>query len=350
MAVIVHAASFTIGTKAGGFQHNTAIKLSNGLIRNGHLVLNFSDRDVARAGSLMGHSKFGRAAVNRALFDFCRHHRPDLLLLGHADLIETATVTEIRDAVPRLRVLQWNVDPLFEPENVARIEAKLGAVDATLVTTGPTALGALRSGGRRVGFMPNPADPSIERGENHLKASLPFDLFYACGHPSRPLRRVCGKDWNMDEFATALLAALPGVKPLLAGLHGQPQLGGAAYQAALETAALGLNISRRADWPLYSSDRLAQMIGNGMAVLIERATGYGTLFGDDEMLFFSSFEELVAKIRDMVAMPAARQALAAKGRDKYLRLFNERIVARYLFDFAFDRVDAAAYGWPAELF
>jgi hypothetical protein len=348
MTVIVHAGAFTIGSK-GGFQHNTAIKLSNGLIRNGNLVLNFADRDVARAQSLFGHYKFGRGAVNRTLLEYCRQHRPDLLLLGHADLITPATIVAIRDAVPRLRVVQWNVDPLFEPENVARIEAKLGVVDATLVTSGPAALGGLRVGGRRVGFLPNPADASIERGENHLKPVLPFDLFYACGHPFRPLRHVCGKDWNMDEFTTALMADLPGVRTLLPGLHGKPRLTGAAFQSALESAAIGLNISRRPDWPLYSSDRLAQMIGNGMAVLIERGSGYETLFDGDEMLFFSSLEELAGQIRGALADPARRQAVAEKGRDKYFRLFNERLVARYVVDFAFDRVDAAAYGWPASL-
>jgi hypothetical protein len=348
MSVIVHAAGFTIGAKSG-FQHNTAIKVSNGLIRNGHFVLNFSHRDVARAGSIVGHSKFGRAAVNRALLEHCRLHRPDLLLLSHADTIEPGTVTEIRHAVPGLRVVQWNVDPLFEPENVARIESKLAVVDGTLVTTGTAALGPLRAGGRRVGFLPNPVDPSIERGDNHRKAALPFDLFYACGHPSRPLRTVCGKDWDMNKLMTALLAELPGVRPLLGGVLGRPRLMGADYQTALETAALGLNISRRADWPLYSSDRLAQLIGNGMAVLIERATGYDTLFEDDEMLFFSSLDELAAKIRDAVAAPERRQAIAAKGRDKYLRWFNERVVARYMVDFAFERADASAYGWPAGL-
>jgi hypothetical protein len=348
MTVIVHAGAFTIGSK-GGFQHNTAIKLSNGLIRNGNLVLNFSDRDVARARSVLGHYKFGRDAVNRTLLEYCRQHRPDLLLLGHADLIAPATVLAIRDAVPGLRVVQWNVDPLFEPENVARIKAKLGVVDATLLTTGPAGLTDLRAGGHRVGFLPNPVDASIERGENHLKPALPFDLFYACGHPFRPLRRVCGKDRNMDEFTTALLAALPRVRALLPGLHGNPRLTGAAFQTALESAALGLNISRRPDWPFYSSDRLAQMIGNGMAVLIERGAGYETLFGEDEMLFFSSFDELVAQIRGALADPLRRQAVAAKGRDKYFRLFNERNVARYVVDFAFDRVDAGAYGWPAAL-
>jgi hypothetical protein len=345
MAVIVHAATFTIGTK-GGFQHNTAIKLSNGLIRGGHLTLNFSERDVARANTILGHRKFARARVNRALLEFCRLHRPQLLLLGHADMIEPATVLEIRNAVPNLRVLQWYVDALFVPEHIARFEAKADVVDATLISTGIAALGGLRHSGRRVGFLPNPVDPSIERGENHLRWELPYDLFFACGDL---IRTVCGQEWNMGDFMAALLRELPEVRPLLAGLLDRPRLKSADYQQALESAAIGLNISRRADWPLYSSDRLAHMIGNGMAVAIERSTGYDSLFGDDEMLFFSSFDELAAKIRDAVADPALRQAIAAAGRAKYLRLFSERVVARYVVDYAFDRADPAAYGWPAGL-
>jgi hypothetical protein len=348
MAVIVHAGSFTIGAK-GGFQHNIAIKLSNGLIRNGHLVLNFADRDVARAGSLIGHRKFGRATVNRTLLAYCGTHRPDLLVLGHADMIDAETVAEIRRDVPGMRVLQWNVDPLFEADNVQRIEAKLEVVDATLVSTGPAALGPLRRGGRRVGFLPNPVDLSIERGENHRRAGLPFDLFYACSQPNRSLRHVCGRQWDMDRFMTALMSELPGVKTRLPGLYGQPRINGALYQEALESAALGLNISLRPDWPLYSSDRLAQMIGNGMAILIERATGYDAFFGEDEMLFFSSLDELAAQIRDAVADPAHRQAVASAGRDKYIRWFNERTIARYLVDFAFGRADPAEYGWPEGL-
>jgi hypothetical protein len=345
MTVIVHASSFTVAAK-GGNQHNTAIKLSNGLIRNGHLVLNFSERDVARANTLLGHRKFGRSRVNRTLLDYCRMHRPDLLLLGHADIVEPATVTEIRNAVPGVRVLQWYVDALFVPQHVPRFEAKADVVDATLISTGIAGLGPLRKDGRRVGFLPNPVDASIERGENHLRRDLPYDLFFACGDL---IRNVCGEERHMNDFVAALLRDLPGVRPLLGGLLGRPHLRSAAYQQALESAAIGLNLSRRADWPLYSSARLAQMIGNGMAILIERSTGYDALFGEDEMLFFSSVAELTAQIRRAVADPSRRQAVAAAGYEKYQRLFNERTVARYVMDFAFDRADAASYGWPAGL-
>jgi hypothetical protein len=348
MAVIVHVSSFTVGAK-GGFQHNTAIKLSNGLVRNGHLVLNFGDRDVARAGSILGSRRFGRGRANATLLAFSRLHRPDLLLLGHADIIDAETVAEIRAAVPGLKVLQWNVDPLFEPENVAKIESKLGVVDATLVSTGPAALGPLRRGGRRVGFLPNAVDPSIERGRVDLVADPPFDFFYAVGNPDRPKRWICGREWNMTAFMTMLVEALPGLRPRLAGVLGHPRLEGADFQAALEQAALGLNISRRADEPLYSSDRLAQMVGNGMAAVIERGTGYGEIFGDDEMVFFESLDELIGKLGDLARDPVRRQALAGAGRARYLALFNERLVARYLMDYAFERADPAAYGWPASL-
>jgi hypothetical protein len=188
-------------------------------------------------------------------------------------------------------------------------------------------------------------DFSIERGKNHLKAELAFDLFYACGNPA-DLREVGGRLWDMDEFGRALLQALPKLRPKFAGLLGHASLGGAAYQQAIESAAVGLNISRRSDQLLYSSDRLAHLVGNGLAVLIARETAYDRLFSDDEMAFFSTFEELVAQIERLVADPARRMAVAAAGRARYHEFFNERRVARYLVEAAFDQVDPTAYPWP----
>jgi Glycosyl transferases group 1 len=345
MVTIVHVAYFPLSRK-GGFQHSASLKLTNGMIRAGHFVLNFSDRDVARAGSFLGHRTFGRAYARRTLREFCRTHRPDVLVLGHADTILAETVAAIRADLPTLRVLQWNLDPMFEPDNVRRLQSKLAVVDATLVSTAGAALAPLRRPGMRLGFLPNPVDFSIERGTSHLKPALPYDLFYGCGHPARPKRVVCGTEWNMDDFMRALLARLPRIKPFFAGLMGQPHITGAPFQQALESAALGLNISRRADHFLYSSDRLPQLMGNGMVALIERATGYDTLFSDAEMAFFSSFDELVDLIERFTADPAHRMAVAAAGRARYHALFNETRVGAYLVDVALDRCNPATIEWP----
>jgi hypothetical protein len=345
MARILHVGNFGLTAK-GAFQHSVAIKLSNGLIRDGHHVVNFSDREVARAGTILGHRKFGRAAANKALTRLCREVAPELILLGHADMIDAATVADLRAMAWKPRIVQWNVDPIFDADNVKRILGKIDHVDATLVSSAGDSLAPLKAPGRIVGFLPNPVDISIERGANHLRADLPYDLFYAVGHPSRPLRNICGRDWDMEKFLRMLMKALPKARVMLAGLLGHPHLAGAKYQAALESAAIGLNLSRRGDVPLYSSDRLAHMIGNGQAIAIERATGYDALFSDGEMIFFSSLDELIAKLQRHIADPAARQDVAQRGRARYIELFNERVVAGYVVEVAFGRLDPARYPWP----
>jgi hypothetical protein len=346
MARILHVSNFSLRAK-GAFLHKVEHKVSNGLIRNGHQVINFSDRDAARTGSVFGGVKGGgQKAANRTLADFCREMRPDVLIFGHGDVIEPETVADIRARQPGLRVLQWNVDPMFEPDNVRRIESKLEVVDATLVSTAGEALAPLRRPGKLLGFLPNPVDFSIERGRCHEMADLPYDLFYACGNPGRPPREVLGRDWNMNDFMRELSGRVPGLRALSPGIDGAPNLGGDAAQAAMEQAALGLNISRRDDVFLYTSDRMAQMCGNGQAILIARSTGYDSLFSDEEMVFFDSLDGLAESVRRLIAEPEQRMRIAAAGRTRYHALFNEQRVAAYMLDVALGRIDPAAYPWP----
>ena len=248
-----------------------------------------------------------------------------------------------------MRIAQWNVDPLFDPANWRRLESKLEVVDATLVSTAGDMPRPLRRPRRRLGFLPNPVDASLETGEAHLKAELPYDVFFACGHPSRPLRRFAGREWDMAGFFAGLMRELPGLRPLLAGFPGRPHLIGQAYQEALGACAMGLNVSERNDLLLYSSDRLAHMAGNGQAILIDRATGYDRLFDEGTMAFFSSADDLTGQVRRMMAEPAWRQAVAAAGRARYFALFNEMVVARYVVELTFDVLDPKAYEWPTLL-
>ena len=342
---ILHVGNF--GSRAkGAFLHSVAPKISRGLVKLGHHVVDFADRDAARAATLLGSRKFGVGQANRALARLAADMRPDLLVLGHADTIRAGTVAALRRAMPRMRVLQWNVDPLFEPDNVARLLGKVAVVDATLVSTAGEALAPLRRRGMALGFMPNPVDFAVESGRADLVEDLPYDLFFACGHPARPLRALCGQDWDMEAFFAALRREVPGLRTRLAGLEGQPHLAGAAYQEALGCCAAGLNASRRNDALLYTSDRVAHMVGNGQAILIDRATGYGRLFSETQMGFFSGMAELGGLVRRMMAEPAWRQAVAQAGRARYHALFNETVVAGYVVDVAFATLDAARYEWP----
>lgn len=315
------------------------------MIRNGHFVFNFSDRDVARAGSWLGHRKFGIKAANRALLEFCANMRPDLLVLGHADVMRPETIAAIRQTLPNIKIIQWNVDPVFEPDNIGRINSKLDLCDATIVSTAGEALAPLARLGKILGFMPNPVDFSIESGRAHEQANLPYDLFYACGN-QRQARFTCGADWLPPDLINRIERDVPGVRLRLAGMRDQPHLTGAAYQTALEQSAIGLNLSRRSDVLLYTSDRLAHMCGNGLAILLDTSTGYQQFFTAAEIGFFSTIDDLTRLVREFKADPAHRMAVAAAGRAKYHALFNEQIIADYLVKAAFGSVNPADYSWP----
>jgi predicted GNAT superfamily acetyltransferase len=345
MARIVHVGGFSLKLKGGALFNGVPWKLSNGFIRNGHSVINFSDRDVARAQGFLGHRKFGIRSANEALRSLCRTVEPDLLVLAHADVIAPATVADIRADLPGLRVVQVNVDPMFEQDNVDRLQRKADVVDATFVTTAGDVLLPLCRPGKAVGFMPNPVDFSIERGRADLLEHPHFDLFFAFFGGHLP-RNICGADWTPEDLLALIERSLPKLRVKLAATRNAPMLVGATLDKALASTGSGLNFSRRNDYHLYSSDRISQMVGNGQAVLVDRATGYGALFSDEEFAFFATIDEMLAQIDRLASDDAYRRRIGGQGRARYHALFNEQIVARYIHNVAFGSFRETDYPWP----
>ena len=346
---IVHVANFGFKpTKV--FLHGVSAKLTNGWVRGGHHVLSFSDRDIARWVSPFGHRKLGVGQTNRILVEVCKANRPEVLALGHADIIRPETLDQIREALPDIRMLQWNVDPVFtgegtNPDNANRIRSKQDQVDATFISSAGELLAPFAEGGRTVGFLPNPVDPSLERGRVFEQAQTPYDVFYAIGAADEARHHVGG--WRVPSALVAdLKAALPDVSFLLPGFKGAPTVSGPAYEDAIMACASGLNISRRNDGYLYTSDRLAHLVGNGVAAHIDRATGYGDLFGEDQFAFYSSEAELIDTIARFKREPAARQKLAEAGWGRYFDLFDTAIIAQYMLDVVNGTHDPSRYEWP----
>lgn len=178
---IIHVANF--GFKASKvYLHGTATKLSNGWVRAGHHVINFSDRDIARWRSPFGYKPKGRAEANRLLVKLCKDTSPDVIAFGHADIIEQDTLCKIRESHPAVRLLQWNVDwwvPLahaLEKDRTAannrqRILSKRDFLDATFISTAGAALQEIDTQNHIAAFLPNPIDPSLERSRNFEKKS-----------------------------------------------------------------------------------------------------------------------------------------------------------------------------------
>lgn len=346
---IVHVGNFGVRAR-GASLHGVAPKISNGLIRNGHFVFNFDDREAARAANIFGHRKLGCRGANRALLKLCDHFGPDLVILGHADVISADTLSEIRARHHGVRMLQWNVDSLFDDEktetdNVQRIRSKLDVVDGTFISTAGPVLKQFARAGHVVGFLPNPVDNSIERGQNFRRTDLDFDVLYAVRNGA-VMRHHCGRPCDVEELGRRLTAFLPDVRFRFLGLAGQSLAAGIQYQTALESAKMGLNLSRRNDVYLYSSDRMAHLVGNGLLTFVDRASGFADLFGEDELAFYGSEDELFDKVRFFKERDVERRRVAENGWRRCYRLFSCEVVARYLVDAVFERAEPALHGWP----
>lgn len=335
-------------------------KLNNGLIRNGHHVLFFSDRDAARAASWLNSSKSvgGVKAANQRLLETAEHFKPEFLLMGHADVTSADTIRSIRAMFPAIKAAQYNVDPMFMKSNLHNLNRKHDVVDATFVTTGGPVLKILHRPGHIAAFFPNPIDRGIETGRCHEQTDQPYDMFYA-------VRATTTKGhWTGNyrvELPRDLKATLPELKTHFHGFDGTPEIFGTAFYEALGSCRMGLNLSHMQSTKppihvatdeekyLYSSDRISQYLGNGLLVFTHRSNQLDRLYGADSMVYFDTRDDLVEKIRYYLVNDDARQRVAANGWAIAHGRFHESLVAQYIVE-ATHGVLSTDYAWPTDTF
>jgi spore maturation protein CgeB len=130
-------------------------------------------------------------------------------------------------------------------------------------------------------------------------------------------------------------------------MFGTPHVFGADYFTELLAARMGLNYSRDNNQYLYSSDRMAQYMGNGLLTFIDRATGFGELFSEQEVVFYDTTSELAEKIRHYATHDHERQTVARQGWEKIHREWNSEKVAQYILDTTGGTPLQEQYHWPA---
>ena len=68
------------------------------------------------------------------------------------------------------------------------------------------------------------------------------------------------------------------------------------YFKTISNAKMGLNLSRGEAIKYYSSDRITQIVGNGLVCLIDEKTQYRDFFNNNEMVFYKNVSDLSDKI------------------------------------------------------
>lgn len=316
-------------------------KLLHGFIRLGCNLHVFNDREVARSSTPLLSTGPGRAAANRKLIETARNFRPDMLLLGHCEPIENATLETLRKENPGLRIAYRNVDTLSDAANRERLKRRAAVVDAIFVTAASPLHAVPADSRASVYFMPNPVDPAVDFGRCFDRSNQEFDLFFAVGTSDGSDERV--------RFLQTALQRLPNLRADIRGIPGSAPVRGAAFLEAMNNARMGLSISRPDNVYLYASDRMSQLLGNGLLTFVSRSTGFQDLFSEEQIAFYDGIGELVDKLDFFARHDSQRQKTAEAGWRAAHSMFASHRIAKYILERSFAEPLSETYPWPTEI-
>ena len=281
----------------------------------------------------------GARMMNARLVKTARNWKPDVVFMSHCDYVANETLDRIHAAVPGVKIVHINCDPVETAHCRAQIARRMDSCDAVFVTTAGEVLKTWKTARNVVGFFPNPSDPSYEVEDNAAKTDFAYDLFFA-GRPA------------LADARRALLDALvprldPSVRLGLFGM-GKPLVVGRAYEEAIAASKMGLSINRFENWKWYASDRITHLMGNGVLTFLYDGNQMQDFFSGREAVYFHTPGDLAEKIAFYQAHDDARRAVAAAGRAKYHALFDARRVVRYLVEAVRGERFSEAYEWAGE--
>ena len=91
---ILHVTNFNVRHN-GRLFYNTGRRLNNGFLKLGHTVQTLSDRDTLSQERKISDIA-GSKSLNNKLIDIVGNYTPDLIVLGHADLISNDTIVKLK--------------------------------------------------------------------------------------------------------------------------------------------------------------------------------------------------------------------------------------------------------------
>ena len=317
---ILHVTNFN-ERHDGRLHYNTGKRINNGFIRLGHNVLHLSDRDIiSNYRNLLDTS--GVSTLNKKIISNYNNFKPDLIVLGHADNITASTLGYLKNLNKDLKICQWFLDPVtkFGPDyknNKNRILDKVNFIDSTFITTCPESLDFKI---KNSFFIPNPADISFEVLKNYNN-DCENDLFFAMSHGVHRGNLKGGK----IDFRSGILDKLKknnlDIKFDLYGFNNKQPIWGNHFIKQLSKSKMALNLSRGHPVKYYSSDRIAQLMGNGLLTFIDEKTQYSDFFNNDELIFYKNISDLNEKINKYKKDDMDRKKIAKNGKIAYFKYF-----------------------------
>ena len=314
-------------------------KFTNGFIRNGHDVIEISDRDYVRQNKSIGF--LNKNKFHEYLIETSKNSNPDLILFGHSDNITENIIYDFRSLNKNILISQWNEDPLMgglsdNNDNLHKLNKFIPLVDHSFITTSPSALNFFDNKKNNTHFLMTPVDRNIECFDV-FNLNPTNDVFYAMSHGVNRAVLKQGKIDSRVNFLDRLVKKSAGIKFDFYGVGKQEPVWGNDFYKSLLNSKMALNLSRGKPTKYYSSNRIASLMGNGLLTFIDEKVCMNDFFSNKEIIFYKNINDLSEKINFYSKKDDLRKKIAYNGKKKYFKLFNETRISKYLIDISFGK-------------
>ncbi len=340
---ILHISTFDEKNDHRLFNISIANKLTKGLIRNDHDVVNFSYRDFGSKFLLKSNN-----ILNQKVFNISQNYRPDLILLGHNNILTRETIEKIKSS-NNTKVALWYEDHLIKGgpsylNNLNLLEKNRDLIDQYFVTTFPKSI-KTRISKNKLNYIPIPADKNIENLQIYKSNNRYKDLFFALSHGVNFGKL---KTKNVDErekFLDELMLKNKKLTFNILGYAGEQPKWNYHYFKELSKCKTALNLSRGIPSKYASSNRIASLVANGIMTFIDKKTKYQDFFDADEMGFYENAEDLLNQLDKLNGNINKINKISRNGKIKYFSIFDNSIVSDYILHKTFGTKNKYNYIW-----
>jgi len=314
----------------GRLFYNTGRRINNGLLKLGHTVQTLSDRDTISNERKIT-DLTGSKSLNGKLFEIVSNFNPNLIILGHADQIQNKSLKTIKNFYPSIKICQWFLDKMDNKDwkmNKNRFSKKFEFLDASFCTTHPSSIRSMNK--NNILFIPNPVDETFENLNIYKKKNFKHDLFFALSHGVHRGTLKPGKSDDREFLLRELIKINGEVRFNIFGIDNKQPVWAENFKKELSKSKMALNLSQGSSLKFYTSDRFAQLVGNGILTFVDIKTKLNTLFSADEIIFYKNIKDLSLKINKYKDADELRYRIAKNGMKKYHKYMNSKIISKYM--------------------
>ena len=343
---ILHISNFDERNNHRLFNISIANKMTKGFIHNQNDVINFSYRNY-----LSSFNKNNTLRINIKIKEICNNYKPDLIILGHNNVLNIDTISTIKKG-GNSKIILWYEDALAKSadgpsweDNLNLIEKNSDLIDAYFTTTHPKNVLSKFIDNKKLNFLPMLVDKNIENLHLFDIKNKFKDLFFALSHGVNFGKLKKNKNDEREAFVKNLYKFGKSINFNILGINNESPKWNYDFYKELSKCKMALNLSRGKPIKYSTSNRISSLVANGIYTFIDKKTKFNDFFDESEMGFYSNEKDLINKVENLKGQNDKLYKYSKNGMKRYFELFNNKLVTKYILDRTFNTSEDKQQIW-----